>query len=77
MTESKWQPVNLEALGSAIQVGMSAFFAGLVSSSCVSIFFFFFVQNFSCSSALVTGNSEMSQEVPCSPAILHDAFAIS
>lgn len=42
MTESKWQPVNLEALGSAIHVGMSAFFAGLVSSSCVSIFFLLF-----------------------------------
>lgn len=34
-----WQPVNLGALGSAIQVGMSALFAGLVSPSCVCILF--------------------------------------
>lgn len=67
--------VNLEASGSAIQVGMSDFFASLVSPSCVCISFSL-IQNFSCRSALVTGNSEMAHEVPRSPVILLDAFAI-
>lgn len=42
-----WQLVNLGALGSAIQIGMSAFFTGLISPSCACILFLswkFFLQ---------------------------------